>query len=303
MSFEYCGHTECENILLFHSMLQRRGKIRCQGLEMKSTLIQFLLISVAVSSCTSYAYYQSPLQANANTYKPIPMQKDSVKSATYVSGGISAGGANVYYQDGNKSFTGGLHRAHNFGKFQGYYGIRGVIGTYRVDSVHNNSGGWFHNDYLDEDIINANANRKFYGAAGAFGSLNLVIARNWGELRIIGAELSWDKEFGEYLDFRKSLHDTSANIIERGKDFLALAISSDFVFVKRAGSVGFKVAFVNSLRNMRGFNERSVPMKLSSGYLSSTVHYQHQKLTASMQLNMGTYAIMFMAGATYRLSK
>ena len=231
------------------------------------------------------------------------MQKDSVRSATYVNGGLSGGGANVYYQDGNKSFTAGLHRSHNFGKFQGYYGFRGVVGTYRVDSVHNNNGSWFHNDYLDEDIINANANRKFYGAAGAFGSLNFVIPSKSGEWRVIGAELSWDKEFGEYLDFRRSLRDTSANIIERRKDFLALAISSDFVFVKRAGSVGFKISLVNSLRNISGFDEHSMPMNLHSGYLSSTVHYQHEKLTGSLQWNMGSYAVMFMAGAAYRLSK
>ena len=70
---------------------------------MTKKLIQFLLISVAVSGCTSMAYYQSPLQANASAYKPIPTQKDSMQTATYVNAAFATGGANVYYQDGNNS--------------------------------------------------------------------------------------------------------------------------------------------------------------------------------------------------------
>jgi hypothetical protein len=270
---------------------------------MKVSIIQFVVISIGVSSCTSYAYYQSPLQANAYGYKSIPTNTDSIRSATYVQGGISLGGANVYYQDGNNSFMAGLHRSHNFGRFQAYYGIRGVLGSYRIDSVHNSTGRLFHNDYLDEDLINANAKNKFYGAAGAFGALNYLSDTRWGEWRILGAELAWDKEFGEYLDFRKILRDTSANIIERRNDFLALAISTDFVFTVPNGSLGIKLSLVNSLRNIHGYNEHSMPMTLSSGYLSNTFHYQHKKLTGFMQLNMGTYAIMFLTGANYRLSK
>ena len=113
--------------------------------------------------------------------------------------------------------------------------------------------------------------------------------------------MSWDKEFGRYLDFRKILQDTSANIIERRNDFIALAISTDFVFTKRKGTVGLKFSLVNSLRNIRGFDEDGMPMQLKSGYFSNTIHYQHEKLTGSIQWNIGTYAAMFMIGAAYKL--
>ena len=44
-----------------------------------------------LSRCTYHAYYQSPFHANTETYHALPLQSDSLRSASYVSGVFTGG--------------------------------------------------------------------------------------------------------------------------------------------------------------------------------------------------------------------
>jgi hypothetical protein len=269
---------------------------------MKGNLIQFLIIAVAASRCTSYAYYQSPLHTNTGTYKPIPMGRDSISSAIYASASISTGGANDKLRDGNTSFNASVHRSHNFGNFQALYGISGAAGSYKLDSVYN-FGGLFSspNGYVDPEKINPHVGRKFYGAIGGFGAVNLVFPTEWGEWRILGAEAAWSREYGSYLRFRKALPDSSANLIERRSDLLTLAVSTDFVFKTQNGSIGMKLLMGRSLRNIRLYLPDGTPSIAAPGWLSGTIHWHQRRYSAYSQLNAGFHAFSFILGGSYRL--
>jgi hypothetical protein len=269
---------------------------------MKRSLIQLFIISIGVSSCASYAYYQSPLHTNTSTYKAIPLERDSIRSAIYASASISAGGANDKLRDGNASFNLSVHRSHNLGNFQALYGISGAAGSYNVDSVYN-FGGFFGapNQFVDPESINPHVGRKFYGTVGGFGAANLVFPTEWGEWRILGAEAAWSREYGSYLRFRKALPDSSANLIERRSDLLTLALSTDFVFKTHNGSIGMKFLMGRSLRNIRLYLPDGTPSVASPGWLSGTIHWQQRRYSAYSQLNAGFHAFSFLIGGSYRL--
>ncbi|HTB99276.1 MAG TPA: hypothetical protein VK705_01195, partial [Ferruginibacter sp.] len=68
---------------------------------MKKLLFSCLLITTFVTSCTTPHYYASPLNNTSQYYHSIPLQSDSVKSATYINGIVTLGSAesgldNVY---------------------------------------------------------------------------------------------------------------------------------------------------------------------------------------------------------------
>jgi len=82
-------------------------------------LILLLAASFLFSRCTYRSYFQSPFHGTSETYHAIPLQSDSLKSATYVSGVFTEGAANHNLRDNVFSFTGSVYRSHNFGDFQG----------------------------------------------------------------------------------------------------------------------------------------------------------------------------------------
>jgi hypothetical protein len=268
---------------------------------MRQLSIITFVFSTALTSCTTYSYFQSPLHSNNTFYKAIPFHDDSIGSALYASGSVTLGGVNDKLRGGVYTFSGSIHKSHNVGIFQAYYGVSGMLGEYKIDSVYN-ADGTYHNESLDVEFINPNVGEKFIAAAGGFGGINVVMPIRNGEWRILGTELSWAKEFGNYVDFRNKIPDTSSNYIERRSDYFTLGICSDIIGRRDYGSVGFKLGIVYNPRTMRGFNKDGRPTVSSATYLSQTFHFEtNDRFTGFAQVNTGSHSLMFIAGLNYKI--
>ncbi|MFT3827747.1 MAG: hypothetical protein QM731_27765 [Chitinophagaceae bacterium] len=261
---------------------------------MKVQLITVSLLAVVLYSCSHRSYLQSPLQANTNSYKAIPLQSEGIKAATYASGAITTGSANYNWRDENVGFIGSIHRSHNFGGLQGYYGATGVVGNYHMDYDP------MLQDTRDSVYFHSSRNR-FYGAWGFNGGLNFVIPfRNGSEWRVFGTEVSWTREFGDYRSLRSKLTDSIMDLVDRHRDFTTLGFSSDFVFKKRkGGTIGYKFGYVTSLttlRNYRSYHQGPI----TPGYFSQTLHFSKNRINGYWQLNFGTYSVSSLLGVSYR---
>lgn len=266
-------------------------------------LVTFILLMILLTGCTRYAYFQSPLHTNTNSYKAIPTNRDKTPSAVYASGAITTGGANDNNRDGFTALIGSLHRSHNWGHFQAYYGLSGTLGRYKVDSVSNGTS-LYRNNSMNDSLINARSGSKFFGSWGMVSGINFVWPfRGGGEWRVIGTELSWNQEFGKYLDFRQQLPDRAANLIDKNRRFLTIGVSTDLLLPITNGYLGVKMGGVFNPRSLKGYNKEGFPTTYSSSYFSNTFHLTLSRVTGFLQMNFGTYAVGLQLGANLRLGK
>jgi hypothetical protein len=272
---------------------------------MKYTHLSLALLPIlSMTSClTTESIYQSPFHGTTNSYKAIPLRQDSIKAATYVSGIFTGGGANQYMRDGLMAFSGTVHRSHNFGYIQGYYGISGALGRYNIKRSP------AYAMELDQPLsaaadstVQRMAGGKFFGGYGAIGGINAVIPFGRFEWRALGVEASWQREFGDYLDFRKQLADSLANGIDRRKTYMAIAFSTDFLWRLKKGSIGFKTAVSTSThrvtRSYRAYRNHD-----SMESFALLFHLTIKKITGSFQFNTGDYATNIQTGLHYRLGR
>ena len=269
-------------------------------------IIPFALLIILFTGCKEYAYYQSPLHTNTHPYKTIPLKSEERAVATYASGVLTAGGANDKYRDGYIGALGSGYRAHNFGRFQGFYGISGSWGSYKVDSIHNSrdSRNRYVASTVNDSLINKAAGRKSWGSIGGFAGINFVIPfRKGGEWRMLGAEMSWTHELGSYYDFRRKLPDTAANLIDRSRNFLTLALSTELVGSLKNGSISYKLAGGGSFRKMPGYAHDGTPMDYTSGFMSQTLAVTVNRVTLFSEWKIGSYSMGIHLGANVRLSK
>lgn len=269
-------------------------------------LLYLIAFAFSLGSCASSAFYQSAVHNHTNSYKTIPHISDSISAAYYISGLLLDGGANYRFRDKYMGGIFSLYRAHNSGLFQAYYGITGGIGSYKVKGYGIDTSATIYrvNNNLDKTLITERSGRKFWGSIGGTGGINLV--KSLGdkiEWRIIGTEFSWQREFGKYLNFRKNLPDTAANIIVKDRHYASLAFNTDFIILFPDGSVGFKTGPVYTLNRITQYNLQRLPSNYKAGYFSTTLHLTINQFTGFLQWNIGNYNIGSQAGINFRLRK
>jgi hypothetical protein len=263
---------------------------------MKGALTCLLGLS-CLCSCTRYSYYISPFSATARPYHAVPLHADSSKLATYVSAAFAAGGSNHRLQDGTVAGQLYLHRANNIGRFQIYYGLNGSIGNYRVSGYH----GLQRISITDTALINTMTGNKFVGGYGLNAGVNYVRTYQKSEWRVIGLETTYQREFGNYREFRQKLPDTSVNIIDKSSGYQSLGLFTDVIFRTRKGFSGFKFAYGFSLKRLseyQGFESRD---RLYARYASITLHFERPQLITFFQYNTGRWASGIQAGVSKRL--
>jgi hypothetical protein len=280
-----------------------------------STLLLFILVPVIFSSCSKKAFYLSPFNGKATTYYAKPLLADSAKSAIYLSAEFTASSENdeyIIYDDNidNKALSDNLysvqfsfHRSHTSKYFQAYYGATLTTGKYEVTKYDSAN---YHSNYAHADMSNVKTGNKYFGGAGIVGGINLLMPLNKGsEWRVIGIETSIGNEWGDYLDFRKSLPDSSASAITRGSHYGYAGLTTELVFKKRKGNTfGMKMALGSSLFKTLelGLSEKRetylVPL-----YFTFTAQYSRPKYTVYTQFNHTEHAIGIQFGASYKLSK
>jgi hypothetical protein len=148
-------------------------------LSLKRLLPAFLILSALTGCYTRQAYYSSPFNGNNNVYQTIPMQCDSIKSASYINGTVFLGTANVDGTDHITAMHGSISQSRNFGRFQAYYGGNLTMGSY-------NMGQWdtsrsYRNSYGGVDLppsafvkLNEYSGGRYFGGVGFAGGMNLV---------------------------------------------------------------------------------------------------------------------------------
>lgn len=148
-----------------------------------------LLFCLALSSC-SYKYYAPGLYQNDVQNMLKPHSRDSVKNRTYASGTLlSQDGAH-----GQGSSTSGLlniYRAHTIPHFNFAYGALAYAGSYQRDN------------YVDNTIISTT--HKSFTGYGFNGSTSFYVSNGKVDFRIIGVDLVYTHEGGDFLAFRKAV--------------------------------------------------------------------------------------------------
>lgn len=272
-------------------------------------IIPFVLLVTILTGCRQYAFYQSPLHANTSSYKATPLRSDSIAAATYASLNFMVGGANHRWHDNTWSFNGALHRSHNFGIFQAYYGANAALGVYDVrpyqlaDTLNTLNAPRNRFRAFDDSAINSRSGNKFFGAWGLVGSINVVVPfGRSSEWRALGTELSWNHEFGKYLDFRKNLPAGTANIVDRKSNYFTISIFTEVVGrLDDDKALGYKMAWVGSPERLRG--ESGYLEDVTPAYFSQTLHLRIHRATMYAQVNLGTYAANLQTGFSLRLGK
>jgi hypothetical protein len=260
-----------------------------------------VLVCFASSCAFQHSYFLSPLDINSHPYQNIPPHRDSTKSAFYAAMSFGEGISNYMSRDHLFLFNGNIHRGQNFGHFQAYYGAGLSLGNYHVS---NYSLGYVIGNPIRDTTINYNtASDQSFGAIGVNGGINYVIPLpRGGEWRAIGIETSLQKEFGSYLNFRKSMVDSNFDILATYSLTKTIGLSTEFIWVRKSGTeLGYKMALggtiVNS-NNYLGDNRGDVPM-----YFSHTFHMTKGNITGYCQINFGDHTDSFQFGVNYRLGR
>lgn len=267
-------------------------------------LLPAVIFLLLFSSCLRYrkAFYFNPFNGNSATYHTTPLQIDSVKSATYGSMLIGIGGANNEWHDEIVMFRPSIHHSHSGKNYQYYYGGNLTLGNYTVRGYDTITYSTF--DYLNPKLINEHTGNKFFGGLGLNSGANYTISfRRRHELRM-GAEFSYYHEFGDYIDFRKQLHDTAATIIHRQSPFFTMGVYTELAFKLKKGSIGFKIALGKPFgKNYRKARYSSYTSEnFSFVYLSPAFQYTNRRWTGFAQLNIATKAVHAQLGTQYRLA-
>ena len=167
--------------------------------EERNMKVHYFLILLFLSSCDVsriYPKYYDPALLHIDiSYQPKPMAVDSLKEAKYVSAGINQ----KEISNRTKSYDlvsmiqSDLSRAHTFNGVNISYGIFGMAG------------------YVENGLINKGEpyyyDKKSFLAVGARGAVNTYFTRGNVDYRIIGAEFSYNKEYGDFATFRKTIYD------------------------------------------------------------------------------------------------
>ena len=228
------------------------------------------------------------------------MVADSTKSAVYISGAYTNGGSNDQMRDNLFAFHGNIHRSHNFEHFQAYYGLGLTLGSYRVTPYD----GYFTSppNYRNDTVFRIGGSDHFWGSYGFNGGINLVVPSRGGEWRIIGLETSLQYEFGDYLNFRRSLKDSAVDILATSHGTKTLGIFTEFLHRSKKGvEFGYKLSFGASLVSSAtylGDSSRNSPL-----YFCNTFHLTKERITGFIQFNFGTHCESFQIGLSFRPGK
>jgi hypothetical protein len=276
---------------------------------MKKHLLPLSLANLFfLSGClphTTPAYYSSPLDINSTYYHAMPLRSDSVKSAYYTHLAFTGGSSNKGLRDGIYGFHGGIHRSQNLGIVELYYGAGLALGSYHVDNYYRVD---YHNPLFDplqaDTVYHIPGHSYFFGAYGFNGGIAIALPSpaGYGEWRI-GFETSLQNEFGNYLQFRKSLPDSAIDILATSSWTKTVGGFMEFLGkVRRYGTTfGYKISAGGSIISpdtYQGDQRIKGPY-----YISNCFHISRQHITGFWQINFGNYTTTFQTGVNYRLGK
>ena len=249
------------------------------------------------SSCIHQkAYFASPVNSMNDSYRTIPLQSDSLKTAFYGGAAFSDASTNDWGHDYSYSFQTNLSVSNNFKNIQAYYGVAVLLGSYKMNPYYPEG----NDRTVNSQILNQYVGKISFGAVGFNGGMDVVIPlRGGGEWRLIGVETSVYKEFGDYLAVRKQLPDSAATFIARKGSFATIGGYTEIADKTRYGSFGIKF----SLGAVLGKEYHNVKDIGSYAYFSFALAPTIRKWTPYVQTNLATKASGVLFGVNYRIGK
>lgn len=155
------------------------------------TLFTIILILGLLSSCTT-RYYAPGLYQNDVQFMIKPHSKDSIKTRIYASGAyLAQSGANGQGSSGSGMLN--VYQSRTIPHFNFSYGVMGYTGVYtqtQTTTVGTTSNNLFIN--------------KSFSGYGFNGSTSFYLSTKKTDFRIIGVDLSYTHEGGDFLAFRKA---------------------------------------------------------------------------------------------------
>jgi hypothetical protein len=148
-------------------------------------------------------------------YMPKPASFDSVKSASYASVAFDSY-ISPNFDDLLFSGQFNLSRANTFKNVNLAYGAFGVLGDYENYVIQPGQPYYF--------------NDKFFGAVGARLSANLYTNLGRTDFRYLGFEAAYSHEFGDYLNFRRSVQSVQGYYVDPRADLVTVGLTSEVLF-------------------------------------------------------------------------
>ncbi|MGB4776059.1 MAG: hypothetical protein WBP45_12850 [Daejeonella sp.] len=211
----------------------------------------FLLLIIFCSSCYTSGpvikkYKPAMLYIGLLNYMPKPTSFDSITVSNYISGGIlqatesnpgsSLGFDNDYLELAQLAFS----RGHRFKNLNFAYGLDAFAGKY-----YNSSLDFSNPDHFDDKSISG---FQVKTAVNTYQSATLY------ELRIIGLDLSYSKEFGDFSQFRKDVIGKENFYSIPTTGLFTAGLSSEVIFRGRRSArtqYGFSLNLKNTFGNLK----------------------------------------------------
>src|ERR1044071_8571450 len=165
----------------------------------KTKLLFLGLFPVALVSCVK-TYYMSPMYGNSMPYHTLPLHKDSIKNAFYGNASVMYGGNNYNWNDDEFAVHANVYNANSFNVFCIWYGGGLTLGNYfvrRFDSALHPA--------FNAAALNKVTGHKSFGSINTNAGIAISVPLGDGEWRALGVQGSFQKEFGEYSDFREKI--------------------------------------------------------------------------------------------------
>ena len=194
----------------------------------KELILACLLL--LLTSCTK-RFFAPALLNNDVSYLAKPASFDSSRHAGYVSGalGIASGSNN---NDGVFAGNLELSQGHTFKHFNLAYGTYGFAGGYFGEKSSNTvTTTSFLGSRSSTQIVNPYpvGNKSVYGGGLRF-SANLYKKIDDVDLRYLGIEAHYSREFGDYLNYRKKAYQMPDYFVSTNATLLTAGFTSEVLF-------------------------------------------------------------------------
>ena len=273
---------------------------------MKNLFIYWVILFASLcllQSCASYQhlYYVSPLNGKNNNYVAMPLMKDSIKIANYAHISFAAGYTSSSYGVTSSTLGVSTDGSYSFDKY--FFLETGFYQTRKINNFHTYYGGDFcYGNYVYSITSNTN---KTFSTVGLIGGIDYVIKKRSFEWRLVGLEFSSNKEFGNYLDFRKNTYDSLATVLIKNSNYTTLGLSTEIISYTRDGSICAKFSFGGILEkeyNNTKTNDFNSNYKKKDFYYSMvTLSHTKKRVTTYLQMNKGIQTAGIKFGILYRL--
>ena len=234
-------------------------------------LLLFFVIAASVYSCTPQLGH--PLVNSDITYMAKPVVSDSTHWGTYVSAYLNiSDGYN--YEDMNTFWELDAHQSYTFNSGNVALGAFGYRGAYRFDPTNPPAFLGVHSNFL----------RYSYYGGGLRGSFNFTLPTEKIDVRFIGFDAVWTKEWGDYLSLRKRAQHTPETFITTEDELLSTALTSEICIKLNPRS---QLAVKLNLGHIH-MGQIDGNWDFNNNFYAINVHYAYRPLIASAQINLFT---------------